>query len=984
MSEELIFLPWLRRGLAQGLSNVDNLSGSLSKKGVVTARLQLNEEEIEKQIYLRGVDQVIGLDASRVIRTEPKPDSADFEPNYFPLVEFDIADLPWMFTPAAPDEQGRLRPWLVLVTLKVQDGVTLTSLPKSTLSALTISSPAILSNELPDLAESWAWAHAQSSVSLKKVASAVEEDTGEVISRLVCPRNLDANTAYLVCLVPAFDQGVKAGLGEPLPESDNLLPAWEHQNDAIVVDGQTVTSIRLPVFYSWRFETGKQGDFESLCRKLQPDNDAKRLGLYPMDVSDPGIIRQWPNPVYTDFKGVMQLTDLESTQWNRQHQSRFKTKLTSILNAGADRFNRDLDKIDENYNPQKDDPVVAPPLYGSFQCDRFEVPERGWLKQINLSPPMRAAAGLGAKVIRNNQEALMAAAWEQVGELKQTNAELNRARFNVEVGRSLNRRLGDLNDGELTQITKPLHAFVSMEEGTIESNLRSSDVPNGLVTLSTQRRLRPGHAIFKHWHKALANSSENKSPTGLATSRFLLATDPESTSSIKSVIDYAYIGLAQDTQTFDRTLTLEEDGQAKPVQEFELNEVQQDQFINVGLQSQILQNLDTPKERIFSDLVDFGGILVKGARRIPKDQPIRSTKRSARIPERKGPVKDGLPTGQFPQTDIPTPAVKKTPVNVSGSANVLRAELDPLNSIRQNVITRIPLLDGVIPENYLPSKIYVGPIFEQSMYPDLLKIGAQFVCPGIDELKSNRVRALETNSDFVASFLIGCNYEMGNEFLWREYPADLGAVYFHRFWNYIDPAQNDLNSSPWDAEAKFGSILARGNVNDTVVVIRGQLVRRYPNTHYYVQKAQFTGTGNETEPVDGDIIEPSFVGKLSADTIFFGFELDPDVVRGDRHNGDPGYYFGIEQLATEPRFGLDKAKRGDINGAPNTWLDLSWGHLAKDRDELRSIQYASTNPLPGLTDQTIDGTTWAYNASHMAHICFQKPFRMLMHADTLI
>ena len=59
-----------------------------------------------------GPGHVIGIDPRQIVRTDPAPGSRDFEPNYFPLIEFDEPTLPWLFTPAGADAQARLRPWL--------------------------------------------------------------------------------------------------------------------------------------------------------------------------------------------------------------------------------------------------------------------------------------------------------------------------------------------------------------------------------------------------------------------------------------------------------------------------------------------------------------------------------------------------------------------------------------------------------------------------------------------------------------------------------------------------------------------------------------------------------------------------------------------------------------------------------------------------------------------------------------------------------
>ena len=95
-----------------------------------------------------------------MLRSEPRPDSTGVEPNYFAFVELAAPDLPWTFTPAAPDGQGRLRPWLVLVVVREQPGVSIGT--GAALPVLRIAEPAAPGAELPDLADSWGWAHVQS------------------------------------------------------------------------------------------------------------------------------------------------------------------------------------------------------------------------------------------------------------------------------------------------------------------------------------------------------------------------------------------------------------------------------------------------------------------------------------------------------------------------------------------------------------------------------------------------------------------------------------------------------------------------------------------------------------------------------------------------------------------------------------------------------------------------------------------------------
>jgi hypothetical protein len=126
----------------------------------LTVLLRINDTDTpERQVRLVGPGDITGIDQQQVVRTEPRHLAMDFEPNYFPAIEFDRPDFPWLFTPARADANQKLRPWLCLVVVQKQEGVTLRTDRNLPLAVLEIKDPARPARELPDLAESWAWAH---------------------------------------------------------------------------------------------------------------------------------------------------------------------------------------------------------------------------------------------------------------------------------------------------------------------------------------------------------------------------------------------------------------------------------------------------------------------------------------------------------------------------------------------------------------------------------------------------------------------------------------------------------------------------------------------------------------------------------------------------------------------------------------------------------------------------------------------------------
>ena len=86
--------------------------------------------------------------------------------------------------------------------------------------------------ELPDLAESWAWAHVQSMVPTAQIDAEVSSGSGAVIARFVCPRQLAAGRRYRAALVPAFDVARDAGLGRDVSQYTAASPAWVPRRDA--------------------------------------------------------------------------------------------------------------------------------------------------------------------------------------------------------------------------------------------------------------------------------------------------------------------------------------------------------------------------------------------------------------------------------------------------------------------------------------------------------------------------------------------------------------------------------------------------------------------------------------------------------------------------------------------------------------------------------------------------------------------------------
>ena len=148
------FLPWLRRGV----SAAAGAGASLDRRLQLPVDVSFGEgRAASARLALLGPGDVVGLDRRVVARTWPRANVLDAEPNYFPMAEFDQADLPWRYTPVLAPDGDRLPPWLCLLVLA--DAEIGARVPPGATRPL----PAIevVDAPLPRLDQGWAWAHAQ-------------------------------------------------------------------------------------------------------------------------------------------------------------------------------------------------------------------------------------------------------------------------------------------------------------------------------------------------------------------------------------------------------------------------------------------------------------------------------------------------------------------------------------------------------------------------------------------------------------------------------------------------------------------------------------------------------------------------------------------------------------------------------------------------------------------------------------------------------
>jgi hypothetical protein len=251
-----------------------------------------------------------------------------------------------------------------------------------------------------------------------------------------------------------------------------------------------------------------------------------------------------------------------------------------------------------------------------------------------------------------------------------------------------------------------------------------------------------------------------------------------------------------------------------------------------------------------------------------------------------------------------------------------------------------------------------APKFPQPMYEALRDLSQDLLLPGLNDVKADTAIGLVSNRRFVEAYMIGLNFEMGRELLWRGYPTDQRGTYFDQFW---DRSSTDSQHADIDPIHLWGDrSLGKASSTDDqfVMLLRSELLRRYPTASIYATPAVRSNSKllpNSDESVE---IHPVFRGSLPPDVTFVGFDLKVGEAVGGEGAGD-GYFIIIQEQATEPHFGMDVG----IGPTGTTYLRASAG---------------APNGLP------LRGLPWGENPAHMAGILRRVPVRIAIHASQFI
>lgn len=988
MSEPLgsyAFLPWLRTGVSTGIEREDG-AGPAAPRANVDVTVTLSSGTASVNLALYGPGEVTGLDPRVVIRTWPQAGVVDAESNFFPLIEFGQADLPWRYTPARATGEERLRPWLGLVVLTDDEIEHETGARRGRpLPSVTVKDAAAL----PDLAQSWAWAHVQVSgtttIDPGQAADLLAREPSRLLSRVLCPRRLRERARYRAFLVPTFERGRRAGLGEaPADDVDGLAPAWE----------AGARNVELPVYHSWRFETGPAGDFESLVRLLRPRPLPPTVGIRDMDVQAPGSALPPAAGRPLGVEGALRTPATRTTPWPDAERTGWTAALRALLNRAAELLRG---------TPGR--PVVGPPLYGRWHAarDTLEPTERPvWFQELNADPRLRAMAGLGTLVVQAQQRALMASAWQQVEAIRRLNDELRRTQLAREVAQRLMTRHVRTADAEAAlQLTAPVHGLIRGSPLTVRALLRRGAIAAGVFQGQFRRLARPLGPLGRRQGRTdpsvgttlLARMNRGElSPARPPRTPGTLVTPARAATALGGITAEPAAEIGRPGEVGGAALTAERLGDAR----------RRAALREGSLTADLVASAAVP--RTFEPIEHEVGA---GGTTTPRPRVPGERSEAARIAaaRRFQEAAADLAVDQV----VPLPAPPRVAADLTALHATVLAALDPTVTVGASLRQRLVLAADLPWQPADPLEpIMAAPVFDGPMYEPLAELSQDWILPGLDAVPANTVSLLLTNQRVIEAYMVGLNHEMSRELLWHEYPTDLRGTYFRQFWDvsgYVAPPGTTLDPETlkdirpihaWPKSAALGANTSRRpppGGEHLVLLMRGELLRRYPNATVYAVRA--TRAGSDLRELTDEERHPVFSGVLKPDVAFYGFELSLEEARGVDHvDGPHGWFFVLQEQPAEPRFGLDA--NGTAGAPVAKWNELSWKSLVPSDEALADLGHidltatlpdvaaAEATPPHAVWHAQATGTQRGSRASDLAFITLQRPVRVAWHASDML
>jgi hypothetical protein len=864
--------------------------------------------------------------------------------------------------------------------------------------------------------------------------------------------------------LPSYETGRLAGLGRPItgikaqqaawPGSDNEFPVYYRWNFRT---GQNFDFEYLVKQLEPRVMDERVGIRPMDCSRpafVQADNPNEVAPPSPQVMLLEGAMKA-PSAKPTDFppqdipqpffEQVEKLVNLNRFQLENPEQDPY----VSVPYYGM-------------YHAMKNNPDLP----GKKEVPAFKPDASTWYNELNQDPRWRVPAGFGVRVVQENQEKFMDRAWKQLSEVLEANRKMRFAQFTATVSTYMFRKTVEKRLPEdLLGFTSALSSRILSGSQTVKVVMEESILPKAVFEGSFRRLTRNKSTLSKGL--TIANSIQQTTglltqmnkvdglttaakPTFKTLDKLRSVTQFEAPASIDNLTvwskqsnldeNFAYNipshkgGLpkvnfwkaAFDPKIFklaiDPSLITPAAGVGTVVLD---STIDRPVVINPAVTRSVLVNprittadtttirtdaIRTDAIRVDTTRVDTtvdtnrvdairGDVIRKPPLLATSDLAINRVDINKHNQQINQAFTEASIRYQYRDTAVQAPVLQTAILQAQ-----IKNTIQPAYAYKRLVDARVKWPSGIFKpqqEDFLPAMAY--PDIPEPAYKYLVDIDKELLLPNLHLIPENTLSLLRTNQKFIESYLMGLNYEMGKELLWREYPTDMRGSYFRQFWDvrgFVTPdttpkdadALKDIQPiHTWSATSLLGKHNARdaqGDAEQLVFVIRGDLLKKFPNTVIYAQKAI---AEREKKVIRRDLAPaqfktevrfPLYQAEILPDIKLLGFDLTIEEAAGlkttDGFTDKLGWFFIIAQVPGEPEFGMD------VNFEPNvpgqfTWNDLSWENFGN-----QPVTFVRADVAPNKTDSKPETPKWGRTSADMASILFQKPVMVAVHASEML
>ena len=561
---KVYILPYLRKGLAKEITDhsLDGLRAGFTVKADLRGKKagspeDAPEEKIPtfvKELSLAGPVDVRTVSELAISEIVPEDNSVGYSFGYMPYIEFYEEDFPWRYTPLK-ESQGKLVPWLLLLACKDDEF----TLEKDNKGFRRVTFNPSGENFYPKVDEFYKLAHvqvtapdvwnmqdAEGKIDSEKVADYVVQNPDDGVSRLFCFRKLEAKTHYTMFLVPAFELGRRAGMGEPLTGADYKQLAWDDKSG----------KLSFPVYYQWSFKTGGEtfidlarkqffisdGEFKALPDGLKLDiqeTGLKEYRTYEKAIDDDKVLVDMPAALvkqgFDESKLVDEVTSFKKVQLNLDE---LQGRLTDAVKQVAGKQEVGKQKVGEQSGAtftvdptvhmtdelkklqlmspvfsenegmtENEDPWVVPPVYGArhILAKKEDMDnEKLFLGKLNLRFRNRAAAGLGVSVVKRNQETFVNRAWGMIDTINAANQQIREYYEAVKANGAASKKATSLRYFQFKPYASGLQADAAIRVANAQSaaNVNAVDLAMDLAADPAVSQLSVRSSVFQPIVKA--------------------------------------------------------------------------------------------------------------------------------------------------------------------------------------------------------------------------------------------------------------------------------------------------------------------------------------------------------------------------------------------------------------------------------------------------------------------------------------------------